>query len=228
MKLIKIIWARLVSNGGTGTTKLKAKRGGALARWIMWSPTRFMVVTGSLLAVLLFGGLAYAGTLIYDVQVAKYEADLAAYNQQVAAEKKAAAQTSGVDPLNGATAGPSTAPKPATSTTTTTPALAGDAAPRAAATKFLAAWSAGAKAKTNAAWIATLQPYATPAMLDSFRLVDHTAMPAGLKVNVDEVLVTDTSAVAFATAGAFGQVKLSLQQDEGVWRVAELVPADDH
>lgn len=229
MKLLKILWTRLVGDGGTGTTKLKAKRGGAVARWLMWSPTRFMAVSVTVVAVLLFGGLAYAGSLIYKVQVAKYEADMATYNQQLAAEKKATGQSGGVDPLNGATADPVTAPASPTSTKAPAPTQDPETkAPRAAAEKFLTAWSGAAKAKSNAAWIASIQPYATPAMLDSFRLVDHTAMPPNLKVTGLEVLVTDTSAVALADAGAFGQIKLNLEQTGGKWLVGELIPADGH
>jgi len=236
VKLVKIMWARLVGNGSPGTTKLKAKRGGVVARWLMWSPTRFMVVASVLIAVLLGSGLAYAGTLIYKVQVAKYEADMEAYNQQVASEQKAAEETGGVDPLdgtdplNGTTADPAAAPSPtATGTTTSAPAPASDTkAPTDVAAKFLGAWSGAAKAKSNAAWIQSMQPYAAPAMLDSFRLTDHTAMPTDLKVTGLEVFVTDTSAVALAEAGAFGKIKLALDQQGGKWLVSELVPADGH
>lgn len=197
-------------------------------RWTLWSPTRAILVGGAAAMVIVLGTATYLLTSANDFIVTVNE-------KKAALEAIKAAGRPTPTSTSSAAATTTTGASPTSTTPPAPGALPAEASPATAKVidlttrQFLAAWSAGPTATSDGAWIAGLEKWTDPSLLDLFRLTDRRQVPAGAKLTAvgAPVVVEGTARVSTQVAGV-GALDVTLIADGDRWLVSELTPPDGH
>lgn len=182
------------------------------ARWLLWSEQRFKIaLLGSLAAVMVLG-LGYGVRTTLDVQQAKYEADLAAYE-----EAQKASQSPATEPGEGSpTAGESEPPSKS----------AGQDKQKAtaAARGFTTSWLTAHTQKSSGRWVNAMRPYAADELVPLLSYTQASEVPKA-KLSAVTVTLDGDEGTAKATLSNRSTVSMDLTRTTEGWRVSSYAPA---
>ncbi|WP_068426712.1 hypothetical protein [Janibacter terrae] len=222
-------WVRLIVGALLGAAMTlgvlrmrdQQRRGGgvvqAVAKWMLWSESRFKGVLFGTLVVVLTLGLVYGVRTTVAMQQAKYEADLAAYEESKKAESESGDSATSDEPST-------SAPESSSSSSTTTPAADKKSA-ATAARGFVTHWLK--VTSSDMRWVNSLRPYAADELVPVLSTTSTKSVPkaklSGLSVVLDKD--DDEKATASATLSDRSTVAIDLRKTSAGWKVTSYAPA---
>ena len=219
---VRIIVGALLGSALTlGVLRLRENRGHgggpvqAVAKWVLWSENRFKgVLFGSMVIVLMLG-LVYGVRTTVAMQQAKYEADLAAYEESKKAEGSSDESTTTTEDSSTST------PEPSSSTSPAEDKKGATTAARGFVTHWLKATSSDIR------WVNALRPYASDELVPVLSTTSTKSVPkaklSGLNVALDKG--DAEKATASATLSDRSTVAIDLRKTSAGWKVTSYAPA---
>lgn len=205
----------------------RTRRVSRVVTWLLWSKARFLTIAFTVAALVVTGTVFYAADAAYRMQEGAYEQQVASEQSQAAVEAEGSVDggmewmDTPAEPTREAGERPDGSP-PAPNQVQTVAATS-------AAARFLTAWASGHAAKSSDAWLKAMAPYASPVIIDGFRLTDPAQIPAGVKQSGLSLVETGGDAAGTVSLSGVGKVTLTLEQgDDAAWRVTGFEPADEH
>ena len=209
-------------DSATGSTaaKMPARRhANRFTRWLMWSPRNFnrtVMVVGAVLFLAISAMILQGANFL---STARYERDLALYQQQ---EARKAREALAATPTVG-----TPTPTPAATAPRTAQAVAEPAAQSRDVQKigrtFVTTWSKAATYKTTPAWTSALQPVTAQSLVELLNLTDRALVPTVTVAGMTSVKVGDTAHVSVLVKEG-GSIALTLKQTDGLWKVVSVEP----
>lgn len=198
---------RAGSHGGGGPVQ-------AVAKWVLWSENRFKGVLFGSMVIVLTLGLVYGVRTTVAVQQAKYEADLAAYEESQKTEGSDESATPS-DGSSTSTPEPSSSPSP----------VADKKAATTAARGFVTQWLK--PTSSDIRWVNALRPYASDELVPVLSTSSTKSVPkaklSGLNVVLDKG--DEEKATASATLSDRSTVAIDLRKTSAGWKVTSFAPA---
>lgn len=222
-------WVRLIVGALLGAAMTlgvlrmrdQRRRGGgavqAVAKWMLWSENRFKGVLFGALVVVLTLGLVYGVRTTVAMQQAKYEADLAAYEES----KKAESESGDSATSDGSS---TSASEPSSSSSTTTPAADKKSA-ATAARGFVTHWLK--VTSSDIRWVNSLRPYAADELVPVLSTTSTKSVPKAKLSDLSVTLDKDDAekATATATLSDRSTVAIDLRKTSAGWKVTSYAPA---